>query len=400
MTCPVTVAAYPRRMDQTITCPKCGEPIPLTKTLRADIESSLKREFERTLTARERELHRTYEQHIEEARTAAEQEAAKRAERRLASDVADLKQQLKEQTDALDTARQEERELRKRERALQKEKSDLELTVARTLDAERATLVADAQQRLVEEHRLKDAEKDRQLSDLRQQIDDLRRRADVGSQQLQGESAEGELESMLRERFPTDAISGIGQGVRGADIRHVVCDARGARSATILWECKNTRHWSDGWLAKLKDDQRACRADVAILVSAALPKGCARFAILDGVVVTELPCAAAVASLVRAQLLQLSQARAAASTKDEKLELLYRYLSGVEFRQRVEAVVEAFANMRRELDQERRAAEKQWAKRAKQIEAVTFNISGMYGDLEGLVSLPAIQMFELPGGES
>jgi hypothetical protein len=386
-------------MDQ-ITCPKCGEPIPLTKTLRADIESSLKREFERTLTARERELQRAYETQIEEARTTAEKAAAKRAERRLASDVADLKQQLKEQTDALETARQQERELRKRERALEKEKTELELTVARTLDAERATLVADAQQRLAEEHRLKDAEKDRQLSDLRQQIDDLRRRADVGSQQLQGESAEGELESMLRERFPTDAIGGIGQGVRGADIHQVVCDARGGRSGSILWECKNTRHWSDGWLAKLKEDQRACRADVAILVSAALPKGCARFAIVDGVVVTEFPCAGAVASLVRAQLLQLSQARAAAATKDEKLELLYRYLSGVEFRQRVEAVVEAFANMRRELDQERRAAEKQWAKRAKQIEAVTFNISGMYGDLEGLVSLPSIQMLELPAGES
>jgi hypothetical protein len=386
-------------MDQ-ITCPKCGEPIPLTKTLRADIESSLKREFERTLTARERELQRAYETQIEEARTTAEKAAAKRAERRLASDVADLKQQLKEQTDALETARQQERELRKRERRLEKEKTELELTVARTLDAERATLVADAQQRLAEEHRLKDAEKDRQLSDLRQQIDDLRRRADVGSQQLQGESAEGELESMLRERFPTDAIGGIGQGVRGADIHQVVCDARGGRSGSILWECKNTRHWSDGWVAKLKEDQRACRADVAILVSAALPKGCARFAIVDGVVVTEFPCAGAVASLVRAQLLQLSQARAAAATKDEKLELLYRYLSGVEFRQRVEAVVEAFANMRRELDQERRAAEKQWAKRAKQIEAVTFNISGMYGDLEGLVSLPSIQMLELPAGES
>ena len=386
-------------MDQ-ITCPKCGEPIPLTKTLRADIESSLKREFERTLTARERELQRAYETQIEEARTTAEKAAAKRAERRLASDVADLKQQLKEQTDALETARQQERELRKRERALEKEKTELELTVARTLDAERATLVADAQQRLAEEHRLKDAEKDRQLSDLRQQIDDLRRRADVGSQQLQGESAEGELESMLRERFPTDAISGIGQGVRGADIHQVVCDARGGRSGSILWECKNTRHWSDGWVAKLKEDQRACRADVAILVSAALPKGCARFAIVDGVVVTEFPCAGAVASLVRAQLLQLSQARTAAATKDGKLELLYRYLSGVEFRQRVEAVVEAFANMGRELDQERRAAEKQWAKRAKQIEAVTFNISGMYGDLEGLVSLPSIQMLELPAGES
>jgi hypothetical protein len=396
----VTGDAYTRRMDQTITCPKCGEPIPLTKALRADIESSLKRDFDRTLTARERELEHRYEKAVEETRAAAEKEAARRTERKLASELTDLKDQLKEQTDALDAELQQERDLRKRERELERQKSDLEITVARTLDAERARLVEDAHRRLAEQHRLKDAEKDKQLCELSRQIDELRRKADAGSQQLQGEAGEGELEAILRERFPMDDISGVAQGVRGADVQHVVYDPRGARCASILWECKNTKHWSDTWIAKLKEDQRMSRSDVAVLVSAALPKGCARFAIVDGIIVTEFACAGAVAALVRAQLLQLAQARAAASTKDERLELLYRYLSGVEFRQRVEAVVEAFANMRRELDQERRAAERQWAKRAKQIEAVTFNVSGMYGDLQGMVSLPPIQMLELPSGES
>jgi hypothetical protein len=387
-------------MDQTITCRRCGEAIPLTHALRADIESSLKREFERTLNARERELQLAHDSQLEETRRAAEKAAERKAEWKLASEVADLKDQLKDQAEALEAARKQERDFRQRERALEKEKTDLELTVARTLEVERAMLVADAQQRLGEEHRLKDVEKDRQLSDLRRQIEDLRHRAGVGSQQLQGEAAEAELEFILRERFPIDEISGVGQGVRGADIHHLVCDARGARCGSILWECKNTKHWSDGWIAKLKEDQRSGRADVAVLVTAALPKGCTRFAIVEGVIVTEFACAGAVATLVRAQLVQLAEARAAASTKEEKLELLYRYLSGVEFRQRVEAVVEAFANMRRELDQERRAAERQWAKRAKQIEAVTFNISGMYGDLQGLVSLPSIQLLELPAGES
>jgi len=387
-------------MDQTITCPKCGEPIPLTRALRADIEGSLKREFERTLNARERELQKAYDEQLDEARRAAEKTAARTIERKLGSEVADLKDQLKEQTEALDRARQQERELRKRERALEQQKADLEVTVERTLDAERGRIAAETQQRVADEHRLKDAEKERQLTDLRRQIDELRRKADAGSQQLQGEAGEGELEAILRERFPMDDITGVVQGVRGADVRHNVFDARGVRCGTILWECKNTKHWSDAWIAKLKDDQRACRADVAILVSAALPKGCARFAMVDAVIVTDFACAGAIAALVRVQLLQLAQARAAAANKDEKLELLYRYLSGVEFRQRVEAVVEAFANMRRELDQERRSAEKQWARRAKQIEAVTFNISGMYGDLQGLISLPPIQLLELPSGES
>jgi len=387
-------------MDQTITCPNCGEGIRLTQALRVEIESSLKREFERTLTARERELRKAYDDEIDEIRLKAEQAGVRRAERKLASEVADLKDQLKEQTGALEAARTLERDLRKRERELEHQTSDLELTVARTLDAERARVAADVERRLADEHRLKDAEKDRQLADLRHQIDDLRRRADAGSQQLQGETGEGELESILRERFPMDDVNPVAPGVRGADIHHLVIDGRGSRCGSLLWECKNTKHFSDAWIPKLKDDQRACRADVAILVTSALPKGCSRFTIIDGVIVTEFACAGAVAALARAQLLQLAQARAAANTQEEKLELLYRYLSGVEFRQRVEAVVEAFANMRRDLDQERRAAERQWARRSKQIDAVTFNVSGLYGDLQGLVSLPPIHLLELPAGES
>jgi hypothetical protein len=188
--------------------------------------------------------------------------------------------------------------------------------------------------------------------------------------------------------------------VRGADIHQIVVDARGTRAGAILWECKNAKHWSPSWIEKLKDDQRALRADVAVLVTTSLPKGFARFTLLDGVIVTDFACAAPVAAILRSQLLQIAQARNAAIHKEEKLELLYRYLSGIEFRQRVEAIVESFERMREDLDQERRAAERQWSRRSKQIEAVTFNISGMYGDLQGLIpSLPSISRLELPAGE-
>ena len=148
---------------------------------------------------------------------------------------------------------------------------------------------------------------------------------------------------------------------------------------------------------EVKEDQRTLRADVAVLVTASLPRGCTRFTIIDGVLVTDFTYAAPLASVLRANLLQLAQSRTASVSKDQKLELLYRYLSGIEFRQRVEAIVESFERMREDLEQERRAGERQWAKRAKQIEAVTFNISGMYGDLQGLVpSLPAMASLELP----
>ena len=142
------------------------------------------------------------------------------------------------------------------------------------------------------------------------------------------------------------------------------------------------------------------RADVSVLVTTALPKGCCRFTLIEGVLVTDFACAGPVAALLRSNLLQVAQARSAALNKGEKLELLHRYLSGIEFRQRVEAIVESFERMREDLDQERRAAERQWARRTKQIDSVMFNISGMYGDLQGLVpSLPPIGRLELPAGE-
>jgi hypothetical protein len=368
--------------DQSITCPSCGKKIPLTRALRAEIEDAMKAEFERRL---------------EDECARAEKEAAKKAEKRIALEMAAAQELLKEQAKELEEAKRNEVAMRRRERDLERRQADLEVTIERTLADERAKVVEDTQRRIAEEHRLKDAEKERQLADMRRQIEDLKRRADQGSQQLQGEAGEDELESMLRGAFPTDDINGIGQGVRGADIHQVVLDARGLKCGAILWECKNAKHWSDAWIAKLKADQRSLHADISVLVTASLPKGCSRFTMLDGVIVSDFACAPTLAAVLRHHLLQLAQARHATQRKDDALELLHRYLSGVEFRQRVEAMVEAFAAMRSDLDQERRAAERGWAKRQKQIDAVTYNVAGMYGDLQGLVpALPAIRMLELP----
>jgi hypothetical protein len=343
--------------DTAIACPSCGKKIPLTRALRGEIE---------------RELRDEYESRLNDERARVEKEA-----------------------------RRVELDMLKRERALERDRADLDITIERTLAGERGRLVQDAGERVAEQHRLKDAEKDRQLADMRRQIEDLKRRADQGSQQLQGEAGEEQLESTLRGAFPADAITGIAQGVRGADLHQVVLDQRGIKRGSILWECKNARNWSEGWIAKLKADQRALHADVAVLVTAALPKDCRRFAMIDGVLVTDFACAAALAAVVRANLLELAHARNAAIQQHGALELLHRYLSGLEFRQRVEAIVEAFTAMRADLDQERRAAERAWARRAKQIDAVTLNVAGFYGDLQGLVpALPAIGLLQLPGADA
>jgi hypothetical protein len=375
--------------EQSIACPSCGKKIPLTRALRAEIEQSV-----------ERELRAKYEQRLEADVQRAEKDAASKAEKKLAQELVALRDQINEQAKDLDEARRNELAMRRRERELERKQQDLELEMERKLGQERARLVADTQERFAEEHRLKDAEKERQLADMRRQIEDLKRKAEQGSQQLQGEVGEEELESLLRSSFPSDDIQPIGQGVRGADLHQIVVDSRSRKCGSILGECKNTKHWNDGWLAKLKQDQRALHADVAVLVSAVMPKGCTRFALIDDVLVTDFACAPCLAGVLRANLSELARTRTAAMHKEEKLELLHRYLSGVEFRQRVEAVVEAFTAMRHDLDQERRAAERQWARRARQIDAVTLNVSGMYGDLQGILpALPSIRQLELPAGD-
>jgi len=371
--------------EQSISCPSCGKKIPLTRALRAEIEASVKEDYDRQLTE---ELAR------------ARQQAAKDAEKKSSQELTALREELTAQEQQLEEARQRELAMRKRERELERRQQDLEVAVARKLDEERSRIATETRERLAEQHRLKDAEKERQLADMRRQIEDLKRKAEQGSQQVQGEAGEQELEATLRTAFPWDEITPVAQGARGADLHQIVVDTRGARCGAVLWECKNAKNWSESWITKLKEDQRALRADVAVLVTATLPRGCSRFTIIDGVVVADFTCAAPLASVLRANLLQIAQTRNAAINKGEKLELLYRYLSGIEFRQRVEAIVEAFERMREDLDQERRAAERQWAKRSKQIEAVTFNISAMYGDLQGLVpTLPSIARLELPAAE-
>ena len=378
--------------DQSIACPSCGKKIPLTRALRAEIEAALKQQFDETLQNRERELRAKYESRLEEDLRRAQADAAKRAEKRVAQELAGLKHQVKDQAKDLEEARRLELSMRKRERELERQQQELELTVAREIDQERTRLVTETEERLADQHRLKDAERERQLGDMRRQIEDLKRKAEQGSQQLQGEAGEGELESLLRANFPSDEISAIGQGVRGADVRQVVIDSRGRKSGAILWECKNTRNWSDGWIAKLKQDQRSLHADVAVLVTATLPKGCTRFALIDGVLVTDFACAAGLAAVLRANLCQLAQTRQRCDQQGRKpgaacTDTCRVSNSGTAS----EAVVEAFTAMRHDLDQERRAAERQWARRSRQIDAVTFNISGMYRRPARAGSCPAAE---------
>ena len=390
--------------DQSILCPNCGERIPLTEALTHPIEEKLRKEFDSETKKKERDhetaieaLKREHAQGIAAERAAIEKTARKRAEDALAQDLKDLKAQLAEKAKLLVAAQTQELALRKRKRELEERERAMGLELERKLDEERGKIQEDALTKAAEEHHLRDRDKDKQLADMRRQIEELKRKAEQGSQQAQGEVQELELEDNLRSTFRFDDIEPVAKGVRGADVLQRISSSPGKPCGSILWESKRTKAWSDGWVQKLKDDLREAKADVGIIVSSNMPKGMHHIGCIDGVWVVDFPSATGLGMALRASILQMAHAQNALAGKGEKMELIYKYLSGPEFRHRVEAIVETFVSMKDDLDSEKRAMERAWAKREKQIQRVVHNTSGMYGDLQGLIgtSLPPIQSLEL-----
>jgi hypothetical protein len=300
-----------------------------------------------------------------------------------------LEEQLAGERKKREFAQQAELELRSEKSALEDRARELDLEVARRVDSEK--------EHLAEQQGLRLKEKDKLIDDLRHALDEARRKSDQGSQQRQGEVLEIDVEAELERRFPHDLIAAVAKGARGADLVHEVRDAALRSCGTIVWETKNTRHWHAGWLDKLKEDQRAIGANLAVIVSTVLPDGIVEFGRIDGVWVAGLRAWPALAVALREQLTQVAFAHAAADGKHEKMEFLYRYLSGDQFRRRIEAMVEAFTALQRGLDGERRAMEQIWKKREKQIERVLANTAGMYGEVRGLVgsSVPRVPALEL-----
>ncbi|MEK7877914.1 MAG: DUF2130 domain-containing protein, partial [Pseudomonadota bacterium] len=206
----------------------------------------------------------------------------------------------------------------------------------------------------------------------------------------------------LRAKFPFDAIEPVPKGEYGGDVVQRVVGAGGQPCGTILWESKRTKAWSDGWLTKLRDDQRTAKAEIAVIVSQILPKGVETFEMIDGIWVTHPRAVLPVAAVLRQSLMEIAMARQATEGQQTKTEMVYQYLTGPRFRHRVEAIVEAFSTMQEDLDKERKAIMKQWAKREEQIERVMGATVGMYGDLQGIAgkSLQEIDGLELRALES
>ncbi|MEE9165130.1 MAG: DUF2130 domain-containing protein [Nitrospinota bacterium] len=364
--------------EQVITCPYCNKEIPLTEAISHQIREKLQKEFE----GQAKKI---------------EKDAKQKAKEAVNLELKDLREEIQEKEKKLHESQKAELELRKERRELEESKKAFELEMTRKLDEGRKKIQDEVLKKASENHRLKDMEKEKQINDMRTQIEELKRKAEQGSQQTQGEVLELELENILKSNFPLDRVEPVPKGIRGADILQKVHSQSGHYSGTIIWELKRTKAWNNGWIEKLKDDQREVKAEIAVLMTTTLPKEIKNFARLKGVWITDHASMIGLATALRLSLIQVASAKIAAVGKNEKMEVLYNYLSGTEFKQKIEAIVGTFSSMKQDLDQEKRAMTRIWSKREKQIERVVHNISGMYGDMQGIIgaSLPQIKSLEL-----
>jgi len=322
-----------------------------------------------------------------------ESDKEKEAERKM------FEEQLAEKDVKLREANKKELEIRKEKNELEEEKKNFEIEKQRQLDEERVKISEEASKKATEENHFVIARLQKQLSDATKAKDDLARKLEQGSQQTQGEVLELELEEVLKAEFPHDEIVPVPKGIKGADIIQRVFDHSGHICGQIVWESKNVKAWSENWIQKLKDDQRLVKADLAVIVSSVLPPDIKGISLRDGVWVCDIKLTTSIATMLRQSLEAVSMERMMSVGKNEKMEILYAYLTGVEFKQRIEAIVEAFTGMNEGLQKERMAYEKIWAEREKQIKKVVVNTIGMYGDLSGYATLPQIKALELGDGE-
>lgn len=391
-------------MSDSFICPNCQTEIPVTKAISHQAEERLRLKFEqerkefelereklaaereelaaehaRNLAAKDAEHAALVERLREEAAAGAEA----KAKEKVSTEIRDLTAQVEEQAAARKEAENRELTLRREKRELEEARASLELRVERTLEEEREKIAASAAERVEEMYRLKLREKELTLEQMGKRIEDLQAAADQKRSGLQGEVLEREIEDVLHEAFPTDQIEPVKAGKKGADVLQRVRSGRGECGA-LLWESKNHKHWSPAWIEKLRADQQVAKADVAIIVTSALPDGIDHIGFLGGVWVCDFASVLPLAIALRQQLDAVRQARVISANQTRTADLAYEYLCGQEFQHFITNTVVAAMTMKRDLESDRASAERGFKKREKQIDAQIRSLAGLYGGLQGI----------------
>ncbi|MBK7556910.1 MAG: DUF2130 domain-containing protein [Chitinophagaceae bacterium] len=403
-------------MATQIKCPNCGTSFDVENVIAADIEQKLQQRYQdklqqslnkveedkRKLMAeqalfedKKKNENEIFAQKLQQEKLKMETELQEQLRKSIAADYENqlrLLQENKSDTEEkLKEARKKELEYLQKEQQLKDKEAELELTLQKKLQEERLVITDQVRSQEAEKNNVKETSYQLKLKELELQLDEqkkladeMKRRAEQGSMQRQGESQEILLESILKENFPFDIIEEVGKGVEGADCMQVIRNSAGTVCGKIIYESKRTKAWSNSWLDKLKNDKRNQAADAAILVTQVYPKDMDRFGEKDGIWLCSFTEVNSVAHLLRNGIIKVYEAHKAQEGKGDKMQMLYDYLTGNEFRGQVEAIMEGFMAMKQGITKERIQMEKIWKEREKQLEKVLISTSGMYGSVKGI----------------
>jgi hypothetical protein len=414
-------------MTNDIKCPNCGHTFDVENVLAADLEKKFQKDYQnklqeslssveedrKKLEAAQQEFEQKrkhtnelFQQRMQQERLKMEAEMqleATRIENELQAQIrksisSDFENQLRllqennaDKEEKLKQARKTELEFLQKVQELKNKEEELELTLQKKMQEERAQLTEQIKKQEQERNELKESEyqlrlreKDKLIEDQNKLVEEMRRKAEQGSMQLQGEVQELLLEKILRENFPFDGIEEVGKGVEGADCVQIVRNSVGRDCGKIIYESKRTKGWNNSWIDKLKNDMRSKGADVAILVTQTFPKDMERFGERDGIWICNFSEVSSVSAIIRNGVLKIYEIQRSEENKGDKMQMLYNYLTGVEFRGQVEAIAEGFLSMKNSITKERIQMEKMWKEREKQLEKVLLNTSGLYGSVKGI----------------
>lgn len=398
--------------DEAITCPHCDKQFALRDALTHQLIDRYESEYEALLSQERESLQQSISKELE-----------RKQARELESRLAELKGQLEEsqtqaatanekledaKTKAVEAARAEglqeakvlqdelaakdqrlaefreaELALRRQQKQLEEKQADMELELARKLASEKESIEA----KVRDSFSLREAEMKKKIADAQKSNEELTRKLEQGSQQLRGEVLELELEGILRKSYPFDDIQEVKKGVRGADIVQAVHLRSGTLCGKIVWETKRAENWSTAWIGKLKEDQQAAGADIAVLVSTAFPAGLTDpMALYEGVWLVTPELARGLAEALRTVLIESQRQRAITAGKGEQMEALFDYICSSQFAQRVRSVVEGYEEMYDDLEKEKRAMQRLWKKREGQIGRISNQMVSICGELQGISS--------------
>ena len=378
-------------MSAEIKCPNCGHEFEPTDSIREEVQ----RELRSKMTEWQKNQQQKFEAQLLEEKKKTQKETEELIRKSVASDFESklqlLEQNNKDNEEKLRQAREQQLEFLKKEQELKNKEAELELSVQKKLQEEREKLAGEIrkleEQRIAAketEYQLKLKEMEEKLEAQRKLAEEMKRKAEQGSMQSQGEVQELLLEELLRTAFPFDVIEEVGKGVRGADCIQTVRNNFGQECGRIIFESKRTKDFAADWIEKLKADMRSQGADVAVIVTQAMPKDMDRFGEKDGVWICTFSEVKPIVHMLRDGIIKISAALKSQENRGDKMHLLYDYLTSREFAEQWQAIREGFMGMKLSIQKERDAMEKLWKAREKQLEKVLLNAAHIRGSIEGI----------------